>query len=180
MKTPIASSTFLVCRLSDLFVLKLRCTVIAKERGQGLRSYVRHCISGIVGDFSHQPLHLRFCCQRTRISNLRGSIVPQVQPRSRMSIAPAPWLAAGHQAATPRADARSGTPNRPMAQVDCGGTLQLLCGTGELRQSQRIPGSANQAVVANSSPRSQTHPISWTRTLALADRWLPSPQILHP
>jgi hypothetical protein len=39
-----------------------------------------------------------------------------------------------------------------MAQVDCAGTLQLLCGTGEHRQSQRIPGSANRAVVANSSP----------------------------
>ncbi len=28
--------------------------------------------------------------------------------------------------------------------------------------------------------RSQKHPISWTRILALADRWLPQPQVLHP
>ena len=28
--------------------------------------------------------------------------------------------------------------------------------------------------------RSQKHPISWTRTLALADRWLPQPRVLHP
>jgi RNA-directed DNA polymerase len=28
--------------------------------------------------------------------------------------------------------------------------------------------------------RSQTRPISWTRTLALADRWLPRPRVLHP
>ena len=28
--------------------------------------------------------------------------------------------------------------------------------------------------------RSQSHPISWTRTLALADRWLPQPRVLHP
>ncbi len=28
--------------------------------------------------------------------------------------------------------------------------------------------------------RSQKHPISWTRTLALADRWFPQPRVLHP
>ena len=28
--------------------------------------------------------------------------------------------------------------------------------------------------------RSQKHPISWTRILALADRWLPPPRVLHP
>jgi group II intron reverse transcriptase/maturase len=28
--------------------------------------------------------------------------------------------------------------------------------------------------------RSQTRPISWTRILALADRWLPQPRVLHP
>src|ERR1022692_4829608 len=28
--------------------------------------------------------------------------------------------------------------------------------------------------------RSQKRPISWTRTLALADRWLPQPHVLHP
>src|SRR6266699_2478697 len=28
--------------------------------------------------------------------------------------------------------------------------------------------------------RSQKHPISWTRILALADRWLPQPRVLHP
>jgi hypothetical protein len=28
--------------------------------------------------------------------------------------------------------------------------------------------------------RSQKHRISWTRTLALAQRWLPPPQVLHP
>src|SRR5438874_3967321 len=28
--------------------------------------------------------------------------------------------------------------------------------------------------------RSQKHPISWTRTLALADRWFPLPRVLHP
>src|ERR1700733_5125452 len=56
------------------------------------------------------------------------------------------------QAATPCAYARSRTPDRPMAQVDCAGTLQLPCGTGEPRQSLRIPGSAHRAVVANTSP----------------------------
>jgi hypothetical protein len=28
--------------------------------------------------------------------------------------------------------------------------------------------------------RSQKNPINWTRTLALADRWFPQPQVLHP
>ncbi|HXM64909.1 MAG TPA: hypothetical protein VN950_28865, partial [Terriglobales bacterium] len=28
--------------------------------------------------------------------------------------------------------------------------------------------------------RSQKRPISWKRTLALADRWLPRPRVLHP
>jgi RNA-directed DNA polymerase len=28
--------------------------------------------------------------------------------------------------------------------------------------------------------RSQKHPISWKRTLALADRWFPQPRVLHP
>src|SRR5438552_1397084 len=28
--------------------------------------------------------------------------------------------------------------------------------------------------------RSQKHPIYWTRTLALADRWFPQPRVLHP
>ena len=28
--------------------------------------------------------------------------------------------------------------------------------------------------------RSQKHPFSWTRTLALGDRWLPQPRVLHP
>jgi hypothetical protein len=28
--------------------------------------------------------------------------------------------------------------------------------------------------------RSQKHPISWERTLALANRWLPQPRVLHP
>ena len=28
--------------------------------------------------------------------------------------------------------------------------------------------------------RSQKHPFSWTRTLALGDRWLPQPRPLHP
>jgi hypothetical protein len=28
--------------------------------------------------------------------------------------------------------------------------------------------------------RSQKRPFSWTRTLALADRWLPHPRVLHP
>jgi RNA-directed DNA polymerase len=28
--------------------------------------------------------------------------------------------------------------------------------------------------------RSQKRPISWTRTLALAKRWLPNPRVLHP
>ena len=28
--------------------------------------------------------------------------------------------------------------------------------------------------------RSQKHPISWTRILALADRWFPQPRVLHP
>ncbi len=28
--------------------------------------------------------------------------------------------------------------------------------------------------------RGQKHPISWTRTLALADRWFPQPRVLHP
>ena len=28
--------------------------------------------------------------------------------------------------------------------------------------------------------RSQKRRISWTRTLALADRWLPQPRVLHP
>jgi RNA-directed DNA polymerase len=28
--------------------------------------------------------------------------------------------------------------------------------------------------------RGQKHPISWTRTLALADRWFPPPRVLHP
>jgi hypothetical protein len=28
--------------------------------------------------------------------------------------------------------------------------------------------------------RSQQHPFSWTRTLALGDRWLPQPRVLHP
>jgi len=28
--------------------------------------------------------------------------------------------------------------------------------------------------------RSQKHPLSWTRTLALGDRWLPQPRVLHP
>ena len=28
--------------------------------------------------------------------------------------------------------------------------------------------------------RSQTHPIPWTRTLALAERWFPQPRVLHP
>jgi RNA-directed DNA polymerase len=28
--------------------------------------------------------------------------------------------------------------------------------------------------------RSQKHPISWTRMLKLAKRWLPPPQVLHP
>jgi len=27
--------------------------------------------------------------------------------------------------------------------------------------------------------RSQKHPISWKRTLALANRWLPQPRVLH-
>jgi len=43
-------------------------------------------------------------------------------------------------------------PNRPMAQVDCAGLLQLLCGTGKHRQSQRIPGSAHWALVAYTLP----------------------------
>src|SRR5215469_1861893 len=28
--------------------------------------------------------------------------------------------------------------------------------------------------------RSQKHPFSWARTLALGDRWLPQPRVLHP
>ena len=28
--------------------------------------------------------------------------------------------------------------------------------------------------------RSQKHRINWTRMLALAERWLPAPQVLHP
>jgi hypothetical protein len=28
--------------------------------------------------------------------------------------------------------------------------------------------------------RSQPHRISWARTLALGDRWLPQPRVLHP
>src|SRR5271169_50204 len=39
-----------------------------------------------------------------------------------------------------------------MAQVDCAGPLQLLRGTGKPRQSRRIPGSVNGAVVAYPSP----------------------------
>src|SRR5438105_14393027 len=39
-----------------------------------------------------------------------------------------------------------------MAQVDCAGPLQLLRGTGKSRQSRRIPGSVNWAVVAHPSP----------------------------
>jgi hypothetical protein len=40
----------------------------------------------------------------------------------------------------------------PMAQVDCAGPLQLLCGTGKPRQSRRIPASANWVLVAHTSP----------------------------
>src|SRR6266567_6988304 len=39
-----------------------------------------------------------------------------------------------------------------MAEVDCAGPLQLLRGTGKPRQSRRIPGSVNWAVVAYPSP----------------------------
>jgi hypothetical protein len=48
VQTPIARVHFSL--QAESFEPKLRCTVIAKERRQGLPSYVRHCISGIVGD----------------------------------------------------------------------------------------------------------------------------------
>jgi len=59
--------------------------------------------------------------------------------------------AAGDQAAAPRAHARSRTPKWPMAQGECAGPLQLR-GTGEHRQSRRIPGSVDWAMVADTSP----------------------------
>jgi len=47
------------------------------------------------------------------------------------------------------------------------------------RQSQRIPDRLTGTGGIHFAPKSKRR-LSWTRMLALADRWLPRPRVLHP
>jgi RNA-directed DNA polymerase len=51
---------------------------------------------------------------------------------------------------------------------------------GNLESLGVIPGPGACALVAHSSPPEPETPVSWTRTLALAQQWLPQPRALHP
>jgi hypothetical protein len=59
---------------------------------------------------------------------------------------------AGDEAAAPCAYARSRASDRLMAQVDCAGPLQRLCGTRKPRQSGHIPGADTGTLATCTSP----------------------------
>ena len=69
---------------------------------------------------------------------------------------------------------------RGLARIGRAGLLQLLRGTGNLDSSAILRERLRALWWQTLRRRSQQRHYSWTRMMALGERWLPSPRVLHP